>query len=227
MTTAARQAILAKIRRSLGREADVSPSQRSALEARIAAHRRNTVPARTERPAAELQKLFAEKVVAVHGTVASVRDMRDAPAAVMDYLRQHNLPARVTMAPDPTLGATDWDDNSLLEVKRGAPDPDDQVGVSSAFAAVAETGTLVTLSGAAHPSTLNFLPETHIVVVPADRMAKSYEDVWDKIRRDFPDGLPRTVNMITGPSRSGDIEQTLTLGAHGPRRLHVILVGDA
>ena len=74
------------------------------------------------------------------------------------------------------------------------------VSVTSAPAAVAETGTLVMFSGADHPSTLNFLPETHVVVLPADRVAKTYEDVWDLIRQRMADPgnglngmMPRTV----------------------------------
>ncbi len=227
MSDTARQEILGRIRRSLGQTDSVAKSKRAAIEARVAAHPRNTVPARTQRAPAELRALFAEKVTAVQGTVATVDNMDAAPAAVLDYLRQHNLPARITLAPDPTLDPAPWSETKLLEAKRGTPHPDDQVGVTSALAGVAETGTLMALSGPAHPSTLNFLPETHIVVLPASRIAKSYEDVWEDIRRRYPERLPRTVNMITGPSRSGDIEQTLTLGAHGPRRLHVILVGDA
>ena len=226
MTDAARRDILGKIRRSLGHTDSVAKSKRLAIEARIQAHQRNTIPARTQLPPAELRALFAEQVIAVQGTVATVDNMDAAPAAVLDYLRQHNLPARITLAPDPTLDAAPWKETKLLEIKRGTPHTEDQVGVTSAFAGVAETGTLMALSGPAHPSTLNFLPETHIVVLPASRITGSYEDVWDDIRRRYPERLPRTMNMITGPSRSGDIEQTLTLGAHGPRRLHVILVGD-
>ena len=71
----------------------------------------------------------------------------------------------------------------------------------------------------------------HVVVLPKDRITKNYEDVWDMIRNNNAMGdpsqkkdMPRTVNFITGHSRSGDIEQTLLLGAHGPRRLHIILV---
>ncbi len=227
MSSAARQDILGKIRDSLGRTGDIAESDRAAVTARVSNHPRNTVPARTQASPAELRALFAEKVTAVQGTVTTVNDMDAAPAAVLDYLRQHNLPARVSLAPDPALHAAPWDETTLLEVKQGAPNPDDQVTVTSVFAGIAETGTLMALSSSAHPSTLNFLPETHIVLLPASRIAKSYEDVWDDIRRRYPNGLPRTVNMITGPSRSGDIEQTLTLGAHGPRRLHVIVVDDA
>jgi L-lactate dehydrogenase complex protein LldG len=58
-------------------------------------------------------------------------------------------------------------------------------------------------------------------------MKASYEEAWDSLRAHAgADGLPRTVNFISGPSRTADIEQRLIMGAHGPKRLHVILVGD-
>jgi L-lactate dehydrogenase complex protein LldG len=52
----------------------------------------------------------------------------------------------------------------------------------------------------------------------------AYEDGWDRLREGG--GMPRAINFITGPSRTGDIEQRIELGAHGPRRLHIILVDD-
>src|SRR5260370_1008553 len=64
-------------------------------------------------------------------------------------------------------------------------------------------------------------------LVGADDIAGDYEALWRKLRERFGAGaMPRTVNWITGPSRSADIEQTLILGAHGPQRLHVMVVGD-
>lgn len=129
------------------------------------------------------------------------------------------------MAPDPKLDAIPWSAAPMLQIARGKPDPSDEVGLTGAFAAIAETGTLMLLSGPESPSTLNFLPETHIVVVKAGEILGSYEDGWAKLRQ-AAGALPRTVNFITGPSRSGDIEQTLQLGAHGPRRLHIVLVDD-
>jgi L-lactate dehydrogenase complex protein LldG len=90
---------------------------------------------------------------------------------------------------------------------------------------VAETGTLVLTSGPESPTTLNFLPDTHIAVVNRSQITGRYEDVWDKIRDNG--ALPRTVNMISGPSRTGDIEQTIQLGAHGPRRLHILILDEA
>ena len=108
---------------------------------------------------------------------------------------------------------------------QGRSDGGDLNAVSHAFGGVAESGTAVMVSGPENPSTLNFLPDNHIVVVAAKDIAGDYERVFAKLRATYGKGqMPRTVNFITGPSRSGDIEQTLLLGAHGPRRLHVLVV---
>lgn len=229
----ARDDVLSKLRRSLGRNGPVDPTRAAELRARLEDHPRNIIPARTDRDPAGLVDLFEEMATKVHATVSRVEDMADVPGAVMDYLRGQNLPADVVMAPDPTLDAAPWSDETMLSIRRGTPGEPDQVSITSAPAAVAETGTLCMFSGPDHPATLNFIPETHVVVLPADRVVKSYEDMWDIVRAQAGDGAsgrdglpPRTVNMITGPSRSGDIEQTLLLGAHGPRRLHIVLVGE-
>lgn len=218
----ARDQILGSIRQQ-GRHQDGHDT--AALELRLRNHPRNIVPARVQRDRAGLLDLFQSMAESVHGTVERVADAAAVPAAVADYLKGENLPAQVVMAPDATLDDMPWAAVPLLEIRRGLPAPADLVGVTSAFAAVAETGTLVMLSGPDHPSTLNFLPDTHVVVVPVGRLVGAFEDAWDSVR-DQGELLPRTVNMITGPSRSGDIEQTMQLGAHGPRRLHVILVDD-
>ena len=201
------------------------------LRARMVGHARNIIPQRTELDDAGLVALFEEMATKVHATVAHVSDMSEVPGAVGDYLRNENLPSEIVMAPDLTLDDAPWADNALLDIRRGAPVEPDRVSITSASAAVAETGTLAMYSGPDHPSTLNFMPETHVVVLPASRVVKSYEDVWDSIRAQAADPhsgrngqLPRTVNFVTGPSRSGDIEQTLLLGAHGPRRLHIVIV---
>jgi L-lactate dehydrogenase complex protein LldG len=98
--------------------------------------------------------------------------------------------------------------------------------VGHALAGVAESGTIVLASGADNPTTLNFLPETHIVVLAAADIVGDYESAFDMIRDRYgKSAMPRTVNLITGPSRSADIEQTILLGAHGPRRLHLVIVG--
>jgi L-lactate dehydrogenase complex protein LldG len=163
-------------------------------------------------------------------TLARVHTMIDVPGAVADFLRAHNLPMRAALAPDPLLDAARWERRKTLELRKGRAEAFDEGGISLAWRAVAETGTLVMLSGAGTPTTLNFLPETEIVILPADRVVGCYEEALAPLRGNGRDGqphrLPRTVNFITGPSRSADIEQTLQLGAHGPRRLHIVIVDD-
>ncbi|HCP00139.1 MAG TPA: lactate utilization protein [Rhodospirillaceae bacterium] len=232
-TNSGKEQILESLRRSRGRKGPIDAETAAMLRARIDRHARNIVPARTDLDAVGLVDLFETMATKAHTSVARVADMADVPRAVSDYLRGENLPSEVVMAPDPSLDAAPWSDNALLDIRRGVPGEPDQVSITSAPHAVAETGTLAMFSGPHHPSTLNFVPETHVVVLPASRIVKSYEDVWDSVREqaDDPgsgrDGLPpRTVNFVTGPSRSGDIEQTLLLGAHGPRRLHIVIIED-
>ena len=151
----------------------------------------------------------------------------EVPAAVAAFLRRFNLPMRVRHGDDPRLAALPWSNAPALEVSRGKSDGNDLAAVSHAFAAVAETGTVVLTSGADNPTTLNFLPDVHIVVVDARDVTSDFEAALARLRDHYGvGGLPRAVNLITGPSRSADIEQTLILGAHGPRKLHVIVVGE-
>jgi L-lactate dehydrogenase complex protein LldG len=219
----ARDDILGGIRRSLGRREGEGVDDPAA---RVAAHRRNLIPMRaTALDAAGRAELFVAMAEAVQTTVARVASDGEVPGEVARYLAAENLPAELAMAPDPALDALPWAERPLLRIRRGKADAGDAVSLTPCLAAVAETGTLMLVSGETTPTTLNFLPDTHIVVLRAGQIVASYEDGWDLLRE--RDGLPRTVNFITGPSRTGDIEQKIELGAHGPRRLHVILVGDA
>ncbi|HML10642.1 MAG TPA: LUD domain-containing protein [Stellaceae bacterium] len=226
----ARDDILDGIRRSLGRGALTGgPADESAE--RVSTHRRNLIPARAASlDSAGRVDLFVRMAEAVQTTVARVATDNQIPAEVVRYLASENLPAELKMAPDQSLGDLPWSDRPLLQIRRGKAEPGDAVSLTPCLAAVAETGTLMLTSGEATPTTLNFLPDTHIVVLRAGQVVASYEDGWDLLRAQSADklwGLPRTVNLITGPSRTGDIEQRIELGAHGPRRLHVILVDDA
>lgn len=220
MSRESRDGILGALRRAAGRDAD--PGAAETVRRRLASHARNTVPARGQRDMRGLLDLFAEQARAVDATVTRVSGPEAVPAAVADYLRGANLPTKLRVAPDPKLDAFPWDEVSLLEIARGKGEAGDMVAVTAAFAAVAETGTLMLVSGPDSPTTLNFLPDAHVVVVRAEDMVGCYEDAWDRLRA--TGGMPRAVNFITGPSRSADIEQTLQLGAHGPRWLHIVLV---
>ena len=223
--SAARDEVLGTIRRSLKRTDEAGA--RAAVEARLSALGRGTVPARAELPHGGQVDLFEAMASEQAATVARVRRAADIPGAVADYLKAGNMPPKVRMAPDPDLQALPWDTQPLLDVEVGRAQAHDQVSLTGAFAGIAETGTLMLASGPHGPTTLNFLPETHIVVLNARQIVGPYEDAWDRMRAAHGKGvLPRTVNLITGPSRTADIEQTILLGAHGPRRLHIILVED-
>jgi L-lactate dehydrogenase complex protein LldG len=225
----ARDDIFAGIRGALKRGM-VPVATEAELTARVAAHRRNLVPARAKSlDRAGRVDLFVAMAEEVQTTVARIASADEIPAEVARYLAAENLPAELAMAPDPGLDAIPWQSRPLLQIRRGRAEPGDQVSLTPCLAGIAETGTLMLVSGAATPTTLNFLPDTHIVVVRAGQIVASYEDGWDFLRAKLhADGgaWPRTVNLITGPSRTGDIEQRIQLGAHGPRRLHVILVGE-
>lgn len=233
----ARSQILAGIRKSLGRDA-ADATRGNPLEARLAARGRGPIPARTQGlDHAGLVDRFEKQAREVACSMTRVRSLDDVPAELTRYLKSQNLPSQIEMAPDPTLDRVPWKNAPMLEIARGKPSGKEGVGVTSALAGVAETGTLMIPSGPTMPSTMNFLPDTHVVVMPASRVVGPLEDAWAKLRAslDIPDGsaigaaatkMPRTVNLITGPSRTGDIEQKIEMGAHGPRRLHLIVVED-
>ncbi len=218
-----RDAILGALRRSLKRQA----GDDAAVEARLKAYERGPVPARAQlEPTAQVD-LFQAMAEEHAASLTRVASAQEVPGAVAAYLKAHNLPQRLRAAPDPELDALPWETQSLLTVERGRAEAEDTASLTGAFAGIAETGTLMLLSGEDAPTTLNFLPDTHIVLLKASQVVGPYEEAWDLVRAKFgPDAMPRTVNMITGPSRTADIEQTIQLGAHGPRRLHIVLIED-
>jgi len=223
--TTSRERVLESVRKALGRRAPLEAAAREALEARLAAHGRGTIPARGQKSARDTVRLFIQMAREAAATVEEIKTLRAVPGAVADFLSTHNLPASVVVAPDPAIADVAWDTRAMLEIRHGAAEGSDQVSVTGAFAGVAETGTLVLRSGPETPTTLNFLPDNHIVVLGVDQIVGDYEEVWTLLREAAGSGpvLPRSVNWITGPSRSADIEQTLLMGAHGPRRLHILL----
>jgi L-lactate dehydrogenase complex protein LldG len=220
-----RDAVLGRVRAALG--VDGREAGRQALVAeRLSVHRTGVVPARGQLPPAERIDLYENRLKGVMATVERLPDAAAVPAAVAAVLRDRNLPAAIRIGDDPRLAAMPWGAVPTLAVGRGRSFGDDLAAVSHAFAAVAETGTTLLVSGPDNPTTLNFLPDLHIVVVNAADVAGDFETVIARLRDRYGAGqMPRTVNMVTGPSRSADIEQTLVLGAHGPRALHVLIVG--
>jgi L-lactate dehydrogenase complex protein LldG len=221
-----RDTLFASLRAALG-VTGAEQHRREVVAARLRGHPSGVIPARGDLPGKARTDLFARMLTAADGTVVRLADKGDVPREIAAYLRRHNLPLAVRRGADARLARLPWEREPWLEVSVGPSDGAQLAGVSHAYGCVAETGTLVMLSGRDNPTTLNFLPDHHIVVLDAKDVAGNTEAVLARLRADFGAGqLPRVVNMITGPSRSADIEQKLLLGAHGPRRLHVIVVGE-
>lgn len=217
------QDMLADIRRSLGVTGREQPRV-AAVEERLERAPKGLIPERGRVEGAERLALFQTMAEGVQASVDVVDTADAVPAAIAAFLRTHNLPAAARIGSDPRLAAMPWRETALT-LAHGPSDGRDLNGISHAFAAVAETGTLVMVSGAENPTTVSFLPDNHIVVVNARDLGGDIETAMERVRRAYGKGeMPRTVNFITGPSRSADIEQKLQLGAHGPRNLHILIV---
>jgi L-lactate dehydrogenase complex protein LldG len=222
----ARDTVFASIRSALAVNGQEAPRRKEVAD-RLSGHPAGVVPERGHLAPSEQRALFEKMLAVANGTCDVVASRDEVPAAIGNFLRSNNLPPALRRGSDEMLAALPWSREPMLEVTTGPSDGKQLASVSRAFAAVAETGTLVLTSGPDNPTTLNFLPDNHIVVLDAADLAGDFETVMTRLRDKFGPGvLPRVVNMITGPSRSADIEQTLILGAHGPRRLHVIVVGE-
>ena len=215
----ARENILERIRTSLRR------AESDGAQARVHAH----LAARTLSPRppiiGDLIARFRDNAVRLSNTIAEVSHVREVPAAAAAYLRAYDLPLRAVCWPG--LGELEWAGSGVAVEVRPARESD-LVGITEVFCAIAETGTLMTLSGAQTPPVSSLLPETHIGVLRTSQIVPAMEEAWQRLRDTYgpQDFMPRAVNFISGPSRTADIEQTLTFGAHGPYRVHIILLAD-
>ncbi|HTH60513.1 MAG TPA: lactate utilization protein C [Paraburkholderia sp.] len=218
-TTAARRSILARIRAAQGRDATPAAHEREAVADWLARHPPGPRPPLPD----DLVAHFVQQAQKMSTTVDEVDTLAAAPAAVQRYLASLGLPMRAIAWQ--TLDALDWAAANLI-VEFRKPQNDDLVGITGCFCATAETGTLALLSGPDTWASAGLLPETHIAIVPASRIVAGHEDAFALIRAERGE-LPRAVNFVSGPSRTGDIEQTIVLGAHGPYRVHAIVVRGA
>jgi L-lactate dehydrogenase complex protein LldG len=221
---AARTRVFAKLK-SVLKDGPAAAERRAHVEQRLAAPPVHLRPQRIQKSKDDLRALFKAHLDGQSATVIEVADAAAVPAAVAHYLRSNNLPQRIRAGDDAYFAALPWSMEPTLQRDAGAAAATDETGLSHAVAGVAETGTLALVSGADNPVTLNYVPETHIVVIEDQNLVGGLEDVWPKVRARFGKGqMPRTVNFVSGPSRTGDIGGKLVMGAHGPRRMCVILV---
>lgn len=193
-----------------------------ARQTRQALQRRLQQPQTGLRPdvGGDIEAEFLRRLEAVQTSYTKVDNPTLVAAAVAEWRDTIGLSGQLVVAPAlQPLGFGDTD-----QVIFGRAESHHECSVSGCLAGVAETGGLALAATADSPATLAFLPENHIVVVYREQLVRHIEDVWPLLRaRNAP--LPRSINFNTGPSRTADIEQTLEIGAHGPRRMHVILVG--
>jgi L-lactate dehydrogenase complex protein LldG len=221
----ARAEILSNIRRSLGVSGTEAPRLTN-VEQRINNAPRGLTVARSQLPRQEQIALFKQQAESALASLTELDSYEAVPAAVADYLRSNNLPAALRIGHDPRLEGLDWS-ATAIDLLHGPSDGHDMAGLNHAFAGVAETGTLVMTASAENPTTINFLPDYALVVLNEKDIAGDYESMWAQLRATYGKGMmPRVVNWVTGPSRSGDIEQVILLGAHGPRRLHILMVKE-
>jgi L-lactate dehydrogenase complex protein LldG len=223
-TDQVRKAVLSRIRGALG-VTGREPQRDAAVEDRLARHPRGTIPARARGNQEALIELMTTMLNSQSAEVNRAGTAADAVRIIAEDLSARGLPSALRMGSDPVLAALPWD-GAALQRLIGRAEPKDRAGLSRTVAAAAETGTLFLVSGADNPTTLAFLPETHFILVHARDIVGSYEEAFDRLRAFYGEGkFPRTVNLISGPSRTADIEQTLVRGAHGPKRLHVVVLG--
>jgi len=225
--TDSRQYILERVRAA--KKDMLAATDTQAAEIHLQDHPANLIPKRGSLDRESRIALFKDEAEKVNASVVRIGTADQIPQEVTRFLKNANIAPKIKAAP--RLKDLPWS-TTLLDVDSGIADGEDAVSVTSMFAAVAETGTLVVHSGPDTPTTLNFLPLTNIAVIEASKIYGNYEEAFKQLRgkngedAGLMDYMPRTLNFITGPSRSGDIEQTLLLGAHGPQRLHIIIIDD-
>ncbi len=219
---AAREAVLGRVAKALGKTGDRAAALAEA-ERYVAAHAHGPRPAMP----ADLVSRFMQRAVDMSSTVERLADRREIPAAVARYVDGLELPAAIAAQKShrgvcwPEFGDLDWP-GAGLEIEARPTIGDDRLGITGAFCAIAETGTIVVLSGADTPTATTLLPDSWVAVVRADRIVSGMEEAFALIRSERG-AVPRAINMISGPSRTGDIEQTIVLGAHGPYRVHLLV----
>jgi L-lactate dehydrogenase complex protein LldG len=213
--------IFGNIRRGLKR-GEPTDAQRASVAARLKPHHNNLIPKRAQLPHAQQVALFVEMAEEAAAEIIEINNGSEIVGEVCRWLQHQNINT-LTTATDPILSELEWD-QSTINVLSGVGHAGDAASLTTAFAGIAETGTLMLYSRPESPTTLNFLPDNHIVLLKKSDIVGPYEDAWGKLREAIPGNLPRTVNLITGPSRSADIEQRLQMGAHGPKRLLILLL---
>ncbi len=213
----ARDNILARIRKLQGRDAITSEAELAQVRAAIAEHRIGPRPAMPWTDGVQRFKEQCARLLSTHDEIASLDAL---PAACARYLQAQSLSAQVVGWPE--FAHLDWHGAGVGYASRPA-NASDASGITGSFCAIAETGSLLLLGSAATPKATALLPDTHIAVLRKERIVRTMEDAFALMRQEVGEP-PRSTFFVSGPSRTADIEQTIVIGAHGPYRVHIILV---
>ncbi len=213
----ARDNILARIRSQTGKPGATSEVELASVRSHIEQHLRGPVPSiATHDPA----RHFIEECARLKSTLAECDDIGDVPREVSRYVAAQSLARRCVGWQE--FSTLDWLSAGIEFANRTAA-PNDLIGITGCYCAIGETGTLLLLSAPATPKATALLPETHICVLKKSRIVPTMEDAFALMRNEIGEP-PRATFFVSGPSRTADIEQTIVIGAHGPYRVHVILI---
>jgi len=164
---------------------------------------------------------FVIRARAVAAQLVEVASPEQAVETVVQGWRDSGAASPLVAGPDPRLRRLPWPRDAQVQFRNATAE--DGIALTTAYAGIAETGSLVMLSGKTSPALLSFLPDHCFCLLERSRILFHPEVLWSRLRADQVD-MPRALTMITGPSRTADVEQTLQLGAHGPRRLTIVLI---
>ncbi len=213
----ARDNILARIRSQTGRNGLTGEAEIEAVRAHIAKRERGPLPSLAlHDPVAH----FIAECDRLKTTCTEVDTAEGVPGEVARYIAANALQPRCVGWRE--FAGLAWNEAGITYDDRTAHG-DDLIGLTGCFCGIGETGTLLLLSAPATPKATALLPETHICVVQKSRIVATMEDAFALMRSETGEP-PRATFFVSGPSRTADIEQTIVIGAHGPYRVHVILV---
>ncbi len=221
-----KDAILTRIREALRTPAPVPGHHASAAPAHEAGEFTHWLPAVGEDEAARLA-LFAQNAAELKAEFHLLPDAAALPQALCAYARENGWqrvathPGVLTDATVPALGLP------TLQTTRGYnPAELERVdaGISECDALVAQTGSVLITALSAGGRTLSVLPPHHVVLARREQLIADLPAAYTLLRAKYGEALPSFISFITGPSRTGDIERILVLGAHGPKRLTIFCV---
>jgi L-lactate dehydrogenase complex protein LldG len=212
----ARENIMQRIRQA-NRFCSEAISQ-DVLKQRLQQHERGPQPGWSD----DLVNHFIQKSQQSAATIAQIKSEHDIVDAVLTYMDEQSLDNNLLCASTELIDGLNWP--SEVTADRRTATTADKIVLTEAFAGIAETGSVVMCSSRQTPVSLNFLPDHFLCVVRRNSVVNTIEDLWERIRQQGA-GMPRAVNIITGPSRTADVEQIIQMGAHGPRKVHLFLMG--